>query len=358
MHFLRPVAALLGAAALVSAAPIDTGAPNNNNNNHDLPDGLPYPSPSELTLIEQQAHGTLPNGSPPPVISSQGIVNLQLIAFNELFEVAFFDELVTNITEGVVGYRFSVTDDRDLVVASLKAILAQEELHAIRANNALIHFHAHPIEPCQYHFPVKDYDSAIALAATFTDVVLGTLQDTVERFALGHDFDLAREIAAVIGNEGEQQGWFRMQQGKIPSELPFLTTSDVNFAFTAIQNFIYPGSCPNIHEIPLRTFEPLEIVTKASAKSQNLTFSFEDRANETSQFWMTYINQQNTPIVEPLNIVSHTGSYIEASAIFPYDEHELNGLTIAAVTKSGGPFADANTVAKWTHAGPGLIIVD
>lgn len=234
----------------------------------------------------------------------------------------------------------------------------QEELHAIRANNALSHFHVNPIEPCQYYFPVKDFDSAIALANKFTGVVLGTLQDTIERFALGHDFDLAREIAAVVANEGEQQGWFRMQQGKIPSELPFLTTGNLNFAFTAIQGFTYPGSCPNINEIPLQTFEALDIVTPPAAKSQNLTFSFQDNTNETSQLWMTYINQQNLPITQNLSSWSHSGNTIVAEALFPYDDHELNGLTIAAVTERDGPFADANEVAKWTLAGPGLIIVN
>lgn len=235
----------------------------------------------------------------------------------------------------------------------------QEELHAIRANNALVHFNQTPIEPCNYVFPVEDFDSAIALAATFTDVVLGTLQDAVERFAIGQDVDLAREIASVIGNEGEQQGWFRVMQARMPSELPFLTTSDLNFAFTAVQGFTVPGSCPNIEKIPLRTFENLQILTTPKAESQNLTFAFEDKDNEAEHMlWMTYVNQLNLPVVEPLHIVSKEGTMVEATALFPYNEHELNGLTIAAVTKSDGPFADANSVAKWTLAGPGLIIVN
>lgn len=214
-----------------------------------------------------------------------------------------------------------------------------------------------PIQPCEYAFPVQDFKSAIDLAATFTDVVLGTLQDVVERFALGRDVDLAREIASVIGQEGEQQGWYRTLQGKIPSALPFLTTSDLNFAFTAIQSFVIPNSCPNINEIPLRTFEPLEILTTPGPHTQNLTFSFTAPCNET-QFWMTYINQLNLPIVEPLHMESRDGDEVTAQALFPYDEDEMNGLTIAAVTKSQGPFADASSVARWTLAGPGLIIVN
>ena len=206
---------------------------------------------------------------------------------------------------------------------------------------------------------MHDFDSAVLLASTFTDVVLGTLQDVTERFALGRDFDLAREIASVIGQEGEQQGWFRIMQGKIPSELPFLTTSDLNFAFTAIQEFTVPGTCPNINEIPLRTFEKLTILTPPTARSQNITFSYRDPTNETEHLlWLTYINQLNLPIVEPLTILSRNGSLVTSQALFPYDDHEMNGLTIAAVTLSDGPFSDANSVAKWTLAGPGLIIVN
>ena len=172
--------------------------------------------------------------------------------------------------------------------------------------------------------------------------------------------DLAREISSVIGQEGEQQGWYRVWQGKIPSALPFLTTSDLNFAFTAIQEFVVPGSCPNIDEIPLRTLEPLQIPTPPGPQTQNLTFVFDDPYNKTERhaLWMTYINQQNLPIVEPLDLVSRNGNAVTAQALFPYEENEMNGLTIAAVTKSDGPFGDANTVAKWTLAGPGLIVIN
>ena len=243
--------------------------------------------------------------------------------------------------------------------SSVLTIAQTEELHALRANDALTHFKVQPIAPCKYTFPVQTYGSAIMLASTFTDVVLGTLQDAVERFAMGSDFALAREIASVIGNEGEQQGWFRSVQDRIPNELPFVTTSDLNFAFTAIQSFTVPGSCPNISAIPLTTFEPLNIPTTPGAKTQNITIEFEDPNGEaTDSLSLTYINQLNLPIVESLQVISQDGNKITAMALFPYKENEMNGLTIAAVTKSHGPFADANSVAKETLAGPGLIIIN
>lgn len=120
MRLLLPAVALLGAASSVSAAPAKAPPAIQ----HELPDGLPYPSPSELSLIEQAAHGTLPNSPPPAVISNKGITNLQLIAFNELFEVAFFHKLLLNITESVDGYRFTDAGDRDFVIRALRAILA------------------------------------------------------------------------------------------------------------------------------------------------------------------------------------------------------------------------------------------
>ncbi|KAJ5563267.1 hypothetical protein N7535_008431 [Penicillium sp. DV-2018c] len=352
---LGVTALLLGATHLVFAAPVRNGSRYDN-----MPDGMPYPNDKELKMIEEYAHGTLPNGPPPPGISEPGITNLKLVAFNELFEVAFFNELITNITEKVPGYRFSSEDDLDYVLRSLRTILAvgdhpssilfdpstdlllqQEELHAIQANNALRNVSVEPIEPCHYNFPVDNFDAAVLLASTFTDVVLGTLQDVVERFAMNGDFGLSREVSSIIGQEGEQEG------------------CDLNFAFTAIQSFVVPGTCPNIDTIPLKTFEPLNIITPPTAKTEHIKVSFDypHYTNETA-LWITYINQQNLPIAGPLQVVANKGDHIVAKALFPYDEYEMNGLTIAAVTPTKGPFPNAWSVANVTLAGPGLIIIN
>lgn len=120
MHLYKAIA-FLGLASTILAIPAPTKAPAPS---HELPDGLPNPSRSQLEQIEQKAHGTLPNGPPPPVISNKGIINLKLIAFNELFEVAFFNELITNITENIKGYRFATHKEREHALRALKAILA------------------------------------------------------------------------------------------------------------------------------------------------------------------------------------------------------------------------------------------
>ena len=176
---------------------------------------------------------------------------------------------------------------------------------------------------------------------------------------MGDDFSLARQIASVIGQEGEQLGWYRVLQNKIPSQLPFLTTSDLDFAFTLVQQFTVPKSCPDLEEIPLQTFEQLNILTPPGRQTQIIRVSWRAHPRgRPGQLWMTYINQQNLPIVKPMNIISNKEGTVTAETLFPYTKNLMNGLTIATVTNSSGPFATANDVSKATVFGPGVIIVN
>ena len=99
-------------------------APAHPKGNAALPDGLPNPSQGQIEAIQQRAQGTLPNTPPPARISSEGITNLKLIAFAELFEVAFFDELLRNITTNMHGYQFPDPRERENSIRALMAILA------------------------------------------------------------------------------------------------------------------------------------------------------------------------------------------------------------------------------------------
>ncbi|KAF2466352.1 uncharacterized protein BDR25DRAFT_306172 [Lindgomyces ingoldianus] len=356
---MRSIIALstLSLAAISFAAPAGKRDAYPNGEFFPLPNGFPNPSTDQTKQIELEAFGTLPNSPPPPKISTDGLTNLKLIALNELFEVAYFTELVYNVTNKLHGYDLGY--GHEFVLDSLKAIVAQEELHAINTNGALQNFKAEPIQPCKYSFPVTDFQSAIALAATFTDVVLGTLQDVNQVFAKNGDDGLVRAVSSVIGNEGEQEGFYHVLQSKRPSTLPFLTTSVRDFAFTAIQSFTIPGSCPNINTIPLKTFKPLNVLsTNIKAETQNLQFSFA-ASDAGTQDWnslsLVYINQQNTPVVKSLQNPVVANGVVTFQAAFPFDEFEMNGLTIAAVTRGPGPFASADDVAQAAIFGPGLI---
>ena len=67
-------------------------------------DGFPNPNLTQLAVIEDIAAGTLPNGPLPTRLKDAGITTLQLIALNELFEVAYFLGLLYNVINKVSGY--------------------------------------------------------------------------------------------------------------------------------------------------------------------------------------------------------------------------------------------------------------
>lgn len=72
---------------------------------------------------------------------------------------------------------------------------------------------------------------------------------------------------------------------------------------------------------------------------------------------MTYINQQNVPVTVPLKVGETLKSKTRMSALFPYDGHLMNGLTVAIITKTGGPFQNLHCCQAAVH-GPALIIVN
>jgi len=206
---------------------------------------------------------------------------------------------------------------------------------------------------------VTNFGDAIALASTFTDVVLGTLQDAENTLGVEGDTGFLRGIASVIGQEGEQNGFYRVLQNKIPSALPFLTTSAGPFAFSALnQNFIVPGSCPNPPAITiLGVLNVLSKNLQAVDTTAQFSFTLTDSTDPNS-LSLVYINQQNVPVVEKLQNVKVDGKVVTFDALFPGATNEMNGLTIAAVVKGSGPFADVDAVANAALFGPGLIEIN
>ncbi|KXS93401.1 hypothetical protein AC579_10230 [Pseudocercospora musae] len=284
-----------------------------------LSNGFPNLSPDALKAVEQQAHGTLPNGPLPSSIQDATAATFQLIAFNELFEVAFFTSLINTITSSVYDVGHGAA--QQIVLNALTAVQAQEELHATGANGIFKAAGRTRVQPCEYVFPSSNFDDAIAFASTFTDVVLAK--------------------------------WF-------PPQLPFLTRSAGPFAFSALnQMVIVPGSCPNSNVIPLPIFGALSVDTQnIQAKDQNLSFSFKANGTASHDFSLVYINQQNLPVVEQPKNIKVSGGKVSFQADFPFSANLMNGLPISAVTKSAGPFTDADAVAADTLFGPGLIEIN
>jgi hypothetical protein len=356
----------LSCLSIVSAAPFSF-------NNNPLGNHFPTPSAGELAAIQTQAHGSIPSGNPPPPAPPKAdtLTSLRLIAFNELFEVSYFQQLLQLIESKANGF-WDDSKDMKFIQDTITAVLAQEELHAINANNALAKFDpAGPVLPCQYNFPVKNLEEAIALASTFTDVVLGTLGDVATLLGADGDAGLIRGVASVIGQEGEQNGFYRIFQNKIPSALPFLTSGTRDFAFSALnQNFIVPGSCPNFNTINLKVFGTLTVDTKdIKPQNQDIDFSFDIPKTGLAPEWkpdcsgleLVFINQQNAPLVAKVKKVDVDlhGGKVKITADFPFDQANFgNGLTLAAVVLASGDLTTVTGVAKATVFGPGLIEVN
>ncbi|KZP01797.1 LsdA family protein [Calocera viscosa TUFC12733] len=374
MHASLLSAATIAVAALgVSAAPStprwysapdSTDASSSGSNGSPFPfaDGFPTPSPQQLQQIEIDAHGTLSNATPPANISAQGLVNLRLIDFGERIEAVFFEELFFNVTTGVPGYELPSWVDYDYFVNFLNVTQHVEELHNLNAVNALAHFNQTAIQPCtRYNFPVSNLEEAVTLAMTFTSNVFGLLGEVVQIFAQNGDVGLVRGIVQAVANEGEQNGFFRYLLGRVPDELPFTTVSNRDFSFTALQGFVDPTSCPNIDLISadLKTFASVTFLDTPVAKTEDvrLSLSIDKYVNGTA-YNVVYVNQLNNPVVVPATYVSSDATSVIIKATFPFDEHLMNGLTIASVTDQAGPFANVDAVATAAIWAPAFAVVN
>ena len=92
-----------------------------------LANGFPKINITTLDEIFKLAGGTTPNIPPPTSLKKGGAQALQLIAANELFEIAFFTELLHNITSGVPGYRSD-----SYVIDSLTAVVNVKSPHQLQ----------------------------------------------------------------------------------------------------------------------------------------------------------------------------------------------------------------------------------
>lgn len=67
--------------------------------------GFPNPDASQEKQIAIQAGGKLPGAPLPTTLGDGSATAFQLIAFNELFETAYFCSLLYNVTNKIEGYK-------------------------------------------------------------------------------------------------------------------------------------------------------------------------------------------------------------------------------------------------------------
>ena len=207
---------------------------------------------------------------------------------------------------------------------------------------------------------METFDDAILLAQTFTDVVLGVLPIAQSLFAAdgGDEAGLIPIIGSIIAQEGEQTGYYRFLQKKVASAAPLLTGGAPQFAYTAISQFIVPGSCPNIEVIGLTAFPALTVETVPSAENSTQLFSVEG-AVSASNATLVYISGQNLPFSVPISPVGTEDGTTYFFAPFPYDAGFSRGLTIGALVAGANmQFNNTAEVAAATLFGPALIEID
>ncbi|KAK1830675.1 hypothetical protein QBC39DRAFT_353610 [Podospora conica] len=384
MHFPTALSFIAALSGLATAVPTPAGnnlkAPRSPGGSSGTPapysiptnDGFPDPSPDQLMVLQQIADGTLSNAPPPARLNESSFPVFQLIAFNENFEVAFFSSLLYNITTGVKGFDdFPSKEKKMELVDILQTVLAQEKLHAINAIRTLTNFKAFAPAPCKYQLPTSTTYEAIALAERFTDLVISTLQDAAQAVARNGDVGPVRGITSSLGQEGQQEGFYRIVLSKKPSEKPFLTTNVAAFLYSNLQQYIVPGSCPfDLKEIKLPIFPALQVISgnggvNVAAKDQKLSFradlsksaAADPFVGKADGLFVTYFSGQLLPISVPIENAKWNGRVASFDAAFPFIKNEMVGLSIASLTTKSG-FAAPGEVVGATLAAPGLIQVD
>lgn len=177
-------------------------------------------------------------------------------------------------------------------------------------------------------------------------------------------------ITSVIGQEGEQNGYYRIFLEEVPSESPFLTPVPAPFAWSALQLFVVPGSCPfDLAKIPLPIFPPLSVnggpIAVLDAKDQTLAFKADlTKAKDGHKYYntagkdlyLTYTSGQSKPVSVPISDVEWCGAEISFTADFPFEKNIFQGFTHAALTTAKG-FNSADDIVKATLAAPAAIQV-
>jgi hypothetical protein len=88
-----------------------------------LPNGFPFPNETALEELFTRAGGNFTNAPLAPRFDDDSLTSWKLQAFNEFMEVAFFTQLIANITDGVAGYELD-SSTREYVLSSLETIQA------------------------------------------------------------------------------------------------------------------------------------------------------------------------------------------------------------------------------------------
>jgi hypothetical protein len=182
---------------------------------------------------------------------------------------------------------------------------------------------------------------------------------------------LVHLIASIIGQEGEQNGAYRQYLQRVPSESPFLTAVPAPFAWSALQLFVVPGSCPYpLSNINLPIFPPLSVnggpVALVQPGDQTLSLSADLSSSDAAKpfvggngegLYATFVTGQQLPASIPVSNIQWSGSVVTFEANFPYTELVAHGFSHVALTTTCN-FTSVDDIPNATLAAPGVIQVN
>ncbi|ODM20626.1 hypothetical protein SI65_03679 [Aspergillus cristatus] len=283
-----------------------------------LKDGYPVISnKTTLADVEQLAGGHAGTYPPAPTLDVDDRTSWAVLAFSSLSTIAFYNELIANITNHVPGYDVSPT-------------------------------------------MITDFESAIDYAIQLSYISIGHIPDMVQHTANNLGTGGANIIFNVAGWSsvyGQQNGWFWSLLGKSPSVQPVSTPAPRDFLYSLIyQTSVVPGSCPDA-SLPVQRYEPLILITE-NVKDALIKFEFINKAkiDAGSNHSMVYLNGNIAPLTVPFNVSSNHDDKVKITADFPHDKWNMDGLTLVSVVKGTGNFSFPIDVANATLFGPALIV--
>ena len=177
-------------------------------------------------------------------------------------------------------------------------------------------------------------------------------------------------FSSIIGQEGEQNGAYRLYLDRVPSSSPFLTPVPASFAWSALQLFTLPDSCNySLSKVNLTIFPPLAVnggpIAVLKPKDQVLSLS----ANLTSSkmakeyvgkdgkgLYATFVSGAQLPASVAARNVKWENSTITFEATFPYKKLVAHGFSHVSLTTMSN-ISDVDSVPDYTLAAPGVIQV-
>lgn len=86
--------------------------------------GFPRPDPEQLSTIEVQANGRLPDLGSPTSLAAEVVTMYQVMAYLEQFEAAYFSSLRSNVSNQEPGYELYNESEKADVLESLGHTIA------------------------------------------------------------------------------------------------------------------------------------------------------------------------------------------------------------------------------------------